>query len=151
LASTAVVEHLGQEERRALGRRQPLEQAQERQRQVVDVGGGRGRDRLGQPRPDVGLAAGPRRAQLIEGEPRHHRHQEAARVAHRRAIGGQPAHPRLLEDVVGVGGAAQHAVGDAEQPRPVGLEARERIVVGHGAAGSARSVDAASAAAPRRA
>ena len=81
-----LVEHLAQQERRALLGRQALEQHEEGERQRVrDLGLAGGivvgaRDeRLRQPLAHVGLAPDPRRAEVVEREPRDHRRQVGAR------------------------------------------------------------------------
>jgi hypothetical protein len=62
------VEDLAQQEHRAFGRRQPLEQHQEGDRDALRVALALlgGEERLGQPGPDVLLAPHARRLQVIE-------------------------------------------------------------------------------------
>ena len=72
--------------------------------------------RLGQPRADVGLAAHARRAQDVDRQPRRDRRQER-RARSRRAGGRGAAQVRLLHDVLGLGDAAEHPVGDREEQR----------------------------------
>jgi hypothetical protein len=121
------VEHLAQHEYRPLGRRERLEHQQHRHRDTLgqlDVLGhvGRGQQRLGQPRADVGLLAAAERAQpgesLAGGDP----DQVRAEVAHPAEIHPRPAQPGLLQDVLRVGGGAEHLVGNGEQQVAVGEE-----------------------------
>ena len=121
------VEHLAQHEHRPLGRRERLQHQQHRHRDAVgqlDVLGhvGRGQQRLGQPGPDVGLLAAAERTQpaqrLAGGDP----DQVGALVPHRVEIDVRPAQPGLLQDVLRVGGRAEHLVGDGEQQVAVGDE-----------------------------
>ena len=51
-----------------------------------------------------------------------HAHQVGARFAHLAAVGRRPAQPCLLDDVLGIGDAAEHAVGHGVQHRSVLLE-----------------------------
>ena len=123
----AEVEHLAQHEDRPLGRREGLEHQQHRHRDAVgqlDVLGHvrRGEQRLGQPRADVGLLAAAERAQpgqrLAGGDP----DQVRPLVPDDGEIDARPPQPGLLQDVLGVGGRAEHLVGDGEQQVAVGDE-----------------------------
>ena len=84
-APVAEVEHVAEQEHRALGRRQRLQHEQHRRRQAVrqlevlgDVG--RGQQGLGQPRSDVVLPTPRDRAQPVEGRAGHDPHQVCAGV-----------------------------------------------------------------------
>ena len=121
------VEHLAQHEHRPLGRRERLQHQQHRHRDAVgqlDVLGhvGRGEQRLGQPGADVGLLAAAERTQPAErlagGDP----DQVCALIAHGVEIDARPPQPGLLQDVLRVGGRAEHLVGDGEQQVAVGEE-----------------------------
>ena len=125
----AAVEHVVQQERRPFFGREPLEQHEERDRQVggqlgVPIGRRRWRadERLGQPGPDVGLALHLERAQAVDREARRGRHQPGLGVAHGRLVGLVPADVGLLHDVFGLGSRAEHAVGEAEEARLDGVE-----------------------------
>jgi hypothetical protein len=74
-----------------------------------------GEQRLGQPRADVRLPAARDRAHPVQREPRGDPHQVGALVTHLDAVDLRPAQPGLLEHVLGVGGRAEHLVGDREQ------------------------------------
>jgi hypothetical protein len=123
----AVAEHVVQQEHRALHRGQPFQQQQERHRQRVGLLGqagrvrrpGVGQQRLGQPLPQVGLAAHPRRAQMVDAQPGGHRGQVRPRRVHAvpGGLGAVVAQERLLHHVLGVGHGADHPVGDGEQQR----------------------------------
>ncbi|EOD70613.1 hypothetical protein H480_00135 [Amycolatopsis vancoresmycina DSM 44592] len=113
-------EHLAQHEHRPLGRPERLQHQQHRHRHAVgelDVLGdvGCGQQRLGQPRPDVGLLAPAERSQphqrLAGGDP----DEVGTLVPHRGEVHVHPPQPRLLQDVFGVGGRAEQLVGDGEQ------------------------------------
>jgi hypothetical protein len=74
-------------------------------------------ERLGQPLAGIDLAAGPRRAQLVDREPRRHRRQ--VRLGRLRLdVGFVVAEERLLDNVLRLGDRPEHAVGDREQVRP---------------------------------
>ena len=118
------VEDLAQHEHRPLGRRQGLEHHEHRGRDAVgelDVLGhvGRGEQRLGQPRPDVRLALARQGAQPVQREPGGDPHQVGPLVADLGVVDLGPAQPGLLQHVLGVGGRAEHLVGDREQQVPV--------------------------------
>ena len=120
-------EHLAQHEHCPLGRRERLQHQQHRHRHALgqfDVLGhvGRGEQRLGQPGADVGLLAPAERAQpgqrLAGGDP----DQVGTLIPHGAEIDARPPQPGLLQDVLGVGGRAEHLVGDGEQQVAVGDE-----------------------------
>ncbi len=114
-----VVEHLAQQERGALGGRQPLEQHQERLRQRVghlDLVRDVADQRLGQPRADVRLAPDPRAAQHVEREARGHRRDPRRGLVG--WVGPDQPHHRLLRDVLGLGHAAEHPVRHLEGSSP---------------------------------
>ena len=116
-----VGERLAQHVGGPLGGREPLQHHEHGESERLGAFGAEGRvgagvDRLGQPRADVGLAAGARRLQRVDREPRRRRREERRRVLHDRSVGALPAQPRILHDVLGLARAAEHAVGDAEEP-----------------------------------
>ena len=128
ISRVVVAEHLAQQVGRPLDRRQPLQQHQQGQRQRIRELGARGRagrrvleQRLREPRPDVGLAPGPRRLQDVDRQPRRHRRDPGRRLVDRLVLARQ-AQQRLLGDVLGLRDAAQHPVGHAEAVPPQGLE-----------------------------
>jgi hypothetical protein len=135
------IEHLAQHEHRPLGRRERLQHQQHRHRDAVgqlDVLGhiGRGQQRLGQPGADVGLFAAAERSQPVErlagGDP----DQVRPLILYGVEVDADPPHPGLLQDVLRVGGRAEHLVGDGEQQVVVG---EERLGGGvHGTATSER-------------
>ncbi len=122
----AVAEDVVEQEDGPLDRRQLLEQDEERERERVRLLGVVrrieprtivGQKRLGQPLAHVHLAAGPRRAQVIDAEPRHDRRQERLRRLDLGALGERTllAQKSLLDDVLRLADAAQHAIGEREQ------------------------------------
>ena len=80
-------------------------------------------ERVGQPRPDVRLAADPGGAQVVEAEPPGDGGQPAPQVGEP-LLGVRPgvAQPRVLHDVLVVGAAAEHPVRHAEQMLTVRAE-----------------------------
>src|SRR5690606_15587609 len=130
-------EGLPQDEDRAFERRQGLHDDEHGERDGVGehgpfggVGDGvaeLGDVRFGQPRADVGLAARLDLAQPVDGEAGGDAHQEGARYTYYAPDAVRPAQSRDLDDVLGVGHAAQHAVGDAWEDVAVLFEG-----VGHG-------------------
>ena len=87
-----------------------------------------GDERLRQPLAHVGLAADPRRAQLVDRQPRDHRREVGARRLDPLAALARPveAQERLLHHVLGLAHAAEHPVGDRERRRPQLVEAPRR-------------------------
>ena len=121
--AVAVVEHVAQQEHGALVGRQPLEQGDEGERERIGelrllrrVGARVGDERLGQPLARVVLAPDPRRAELIDRQASGDRREEGPR---RRDLLARvmEAQERLLRDVLGLGDAPEHAVGDPERQR----------------------------------
>ena len=121
-------EHVVQQEGGALERRQAFERQHQRQGDVVDLVLRGLDDRLRQPGADIGLAPVPRRFQLVEAEPGHDAAQKGLRLAHRLAVGVEPAQERLLHHVLGVRDRSEHPVGDADQPRPQRIEGRGGVL-----------------------
>ena len=121
-------EHLPQHEHRPLERAEPLEQQQGRHRHRVGqlrrplrILVGVGEQRLGEPRPDIGLPPDAGRAQHVDRDPGHRGRQEG--LGRRRLCrGGLVAQPGLLDRVLGLGHAAEDPVRDREQQRPQLLE-----------------------------
>jgi pimeloyl-ACP methyl ester carboxylesterase len=111
--AVGVVERLAQDVGRPLGRGQLLEQREQRvrdrlallhdPRRIVDE-----IDRVGRQRSDGDLATHAGRMPDGQREPRGHRHEEPGRIADRVPVGPLPADPRVLHDVVGFAGAAEH-------------------------------------------
>jgi hypothetical protein len=79
-----------------------------------------GDDRLRQPLADVALAAGARRAQLVDRQPGGHGGHERPRRCDPLAGIERLMHPqqRFLDHILGLGDAAEHPVGDRERDRP---------------------------------
>ena len=126
-----IVEHVVQQKRRALERREPIERQQQRDRQILGELGlriGRERsgvgDRIRQPRPDILLTPHTRRLQHVETNARRRRRQKRPRVRDAGAIGVVPAQVGFLDGVLGLGHRAKHAIRQSEQTPPVRLEAR---------------------------
>jgi hypothetical protein len=125
----AEVEHVVEQEDRALGRTEPLEHhedghgelfqlVQAGQSVLVQVDG------LRQPIAAALLPARPGRGELVQAQARHHRHQERLRRLDV-SVTPMPAQPGFLDDVLGASDVAEHAIGEPHQRRPVGLEHRE--------------------------
>ena len=120
-------EHIVQQERRPLERREAFQRQHQRQCDVVllllfDDG-------IGKPRAHIGLALAPRRLELIETEPRDRAAQERLGLAHLIAVGLHPADEGLLHDVLGVSHGAEHAVSDAHELWTQRVEARRCVLV----------------------
>jgi hypothetical protein len=110
------VEH----ERGALGRAQGLQDDEHRPGHGIGeahrIGRvGAGLDRFGQPRADVGLAAGAGRAEDVEREARGGGDEPAGEVFDLLEVGALEADPGVLDCVLGLGDGAEEAVGDADQ------------------------------------
>ena len=97
-------------------------------RSAPSAGSLRSVDRVGQPRADVGLAPDPGRLGGVDREPGGRGGEEGGRFDHLGPVVALPADPDLLDDVLGLGGAAEHPVGDAEEPRPDTREDCGRLV-----------------------
>ena len=124
-----VPEHLVEHEHGPLQRRQRLEDHKQRHRQRLGPLGGGGRvpaiprdgrdERLGQPRPDVRLAAALDRGLaghgLVDRDPDQVGARVADRLGGRGPAPGRPGQPGLLEDVLGVGDRAEQVVDHGEQ------------------------------------
>jgi len=126
-----LVEHVAQQERGALLGREALEQDQEGERQRVrhlGLAAGivvvAGHERLGQSLANVGLAPDPRRAELVEREPRNHRRQVGARRLDPLAALARPvqAQEPLLHHVLSLAHAAEYPVGRSQTPTCRALE-----------------------------
>jgi hypothetical protein len=77
--------------------------------------------RLGQPLAHVLLAPHARRAQHVDRHPRHDRRQVGLE-RRRPLVARVEAQPGLLHRILGLGDAAEDAVGDREEQRPQQLE-----------------------------
>jgi len=133
----AVAEDVVEQEDRALDRVELLEQDEERERERVRLLGVAGRvaprvvvgeERLREPLAHVDLAARLRRAQVIDAEPRDDRGQKRLRRFDLGPLTERPllAEERLLDDVLRLGDAAEHPVGEREEHRAQRLEALDR-------------------------
>jgi hypothetical protein len=138
------IEHVVQDERHPLCRRQRLQHHQQGdadrvgQQQLalgptpqVDVGVGVGvpvaaRNQIGQVAIGGLLVAGLARAQHVQADARHHRRQPAAEVVDRAAVGPAEPQPGLLNRVVRLPDGAEHPVGRPAQAIPMGFEARRQ-------------------------
>ena len=125
-----VPERLAEQVGRPLDRGQPLHEHQHGERQRLrELGAGvwarHGvlEQRLRQPRPDIRLAADPRRPEDVDREPHRHRRHPGGRLVDRALLARQ-AQQRLLGDVLGLRDAAEHPVRDAEAVAPQRLELR---------------------------
>ena len=117
------IEHIVQHESGALFFAEPLQQVHEGDRHVArelrvrlrrhnfDF-----RERLRQPRTEVRGPLRLRGAQPIDREPRDHGRQPRFGGSQLRRVLLVPAQPRILQHVLGIRPAAEHPIGDAEQP-----------------------------------
>jgi hypothetical protein len=124
-----VVEHLAQQEHRALDRTERLEHHQERHRDrlgerqpVARRGRALRHQRLREPRTDVGLALHARRAQVVDRQARHDRRQPGPRRVDLLVGSVLPAQEGVLHDVLRIAHAAEHAIGDPEEQAAMLLE-----------------------------
>jgi len=97
---------------------------------AADGAAGRGDQRFGQPRSDVGLSPNPRRTQMVQRQPPHYPGQPGPRVQHLVGVLG-PTRPRLGNQVLRVGPAPGQPVGDAEQVTPLVREDLGRALCLH--------------------
>src|SRR5262249_52771914 len=91
-------------------------------------------DRLRQPWPHIGLAPRPRRFEMIEAKARDHPRKVGARIGNVAASRSVPAQIGVLDDVLGLGERAEHAIGESGQMPPVRLEFARCSVLGRHAA-----------------
>src|SRR5688572_5520108 len=61
-------------------------------------------------------------AQVVQAEPRRDRRDETCEVVDRLGIDGREPQPRLLHNVIGVVGGAQHPIGERSEPWALLLE-----------------------------
>lgn len=89
---------------------------------------------LGQPRTGGGFASVPGGLSIVEGQPSGRGDQERFGIDDCRAVGGLPAKPCVLDDVLGLVRVLQDPVRDPEQPAPstqeCGLGSVKRIGLG---------------------
>ncbi len=118
-----------QQESGALLRRQPVEREQKRKGEIVGEFGRSFRrkavgveHRLGKPGTDIDFPLRLGAFEPIETEPRHDRDEKRFRIAH--VLGIREPQIGVLHHIFGVASAAEHAIGEPEQPSPVG---RDRI------------------------
>jgi len=123
------VEDVAEQERGSLLQPQPLQQDEERHREIrghlrapVRVEVGRRGDGLWQPGADVMLTLARRPPQPVDPEPGGHGHEPRLRRPHLRGVGAMPPEVGLLHHVFRVLDGAEHSIRDAEQARPVLLE-----------------------------
>src|SRR5260370_41128280 len=85
--------------------------------------------RFGKPRANVGVS--PRLGALgeIDTHSRSCRGQECRRVLNHAAIGSLPPQPNVLNYILSLGRASEHAVGNAEQTRTHSGKNRKTIIV----------------------
>ena len=126
-----VVQRLAQHVRGALGGRELLEQDEDRVLQRLAALGAERRVVLGvdgfrQPGADVRLPARVGRLQDVDRQAGGDRRKERSRLEDALAVGGLPADPDLLEDVLRIRDRAEHPVGDAEQSTATLLEGIRR-------------------------
>ena len=129
-----------QHEREALGRRQRVEDDEQREpdrvgedRLVLGIGVSvDGDDRLGEPAAEVVLTAGAARAKDVERDARHDGRQPAREVRDAvRVRAGEPQ-PRLLDRVFSLAHRAEHPVRDRPQVAAMSLELlRQQVALAH--------------------
>jgi hypothetical protein len=141
-----IVEYVVQEQRGALLGRETLQHHQHRKRHRVGrlgvprrIVAAIGDNRFGQPLADVALAAGTRRTELVDRQPRGHRGYERPRRCDLLAGLQRLTHPqqRLLHHVLGLGDAAEHPVGERERG---GAQLSEELLTGTHSAHPSRAV-----------
>jgi hypothetical protein len=90
-----------------------------------------GDDRLWQPLADVALAAGARGAQLVDRQPGGHGRDERPRRHDPLAAVQRLMHPQegLLDNILGLGHAAEHPVGDLKRARAQLV--KQSLAIGH--------------------
>ena len=137
------IEHIVQEQGGALGGREPLQDHEDGHGELLDGFQARHsrfreRDRLGQAVAAALFAPRPRRVELVQAEPRHHRHQERPRRVDL-DLASVPAQPGLLHHVLGTPHVSQHAIREREHRGPVELEDGEVFRGRHGTARSSLS------------
>ena len=139
------IEHVVEDERHPLGRRQCLENNEQGDadrvgQQQLPLGLGplvdasavaRARNQIA--RLTLGGLLAPRlaRAQHVQADARHHGRQPAAEVVDRAAVGPAEPQPRLLNRVVRFSDRAQHSMGHPAQVIPMGFETLRQFFVGH--------------------
>ena len=119
------LEHLAQQEDRALGRRQLLQQHEECRRQGRRQLGGfliRFCQRFGQPWTWILHASPLGAAQMVDAQPRDDGREIRARGADVGVLVLTRPEPRVLHDILGFAGAAEHPVRNREQQRSMRLE-----------------------------
>jgi hypothetical protein len=124
-------EHVVQQERRALRRREPLQGQHQSDGHVVGERVGRRRlidDGLRQPGADVALPLAARPAPAVQAQPGDHRRQEGARVMDAVAVGVVPAQIGVLHHVLGVRHRPEHAIGEPGQRAAPALEPGRRVI-----------------------
>ena len=129
--AVADVEDVVQQESGALLGRKPFEQREEGHRKIigqVEVAIRRRRrdDRLRQPLTDVGLALGLEPPQPIDRQPARCRDEPRFRILDLVVLRLVPADVRVLDDILGIGARAEHAIGEAEQAAAQRLESGRR-------------------------
>ncbi|MBB5782217.1 hypothetical protein HD596_008973 [Nonomuraea jabiensis] len=132
-----VVERLPQHVRGTFGGREPFQQQQHRELQGLGplgakAGIGAGVDGFGQPRAEAGLAADAGGLRGVDRQPGGRGGQERGGIVDRGTVVDLPAQPDVLHQVLSLGDAGQHPVGDPEQAWPHAGEHRRRLLqIGH--------------------
>jgi hypothetical protein len=119
------IEHLSQQKHRALGRRELLEQHQKRHGQRrCELGGFliRFSQRFGQPGSRILHPRPLGAAQVVDAEPRDDGREIRANGANFGLVVLARPEPRVLHDILGLAGAAEHPVRNREQQRSMRLE-----------------------------
>jgi hypothetical protein len=123
-------EHIVQDERQPLARAQRVEHHEQGEADRIGqrhllvrrrVLGGRHHQVRGF-LPVGGFGAGSAGSQQVQAEAADHGGQPARQVGDGRLVLADETHPGILDDVLGVGVRAQHAVRDGAQPVALGLE-----------------------------
>ena len=115
-------EHVVQDERHPLPRRQPVQHLQQRGVHLVVQGHAVGGVAFGCDvvfGPQHRLEPDPRRPELIEAQPAGDDGQPTPDVVERRLVGAGQPQERLLRDVLGLTDVAEHLVGEIHQVGPV--------------------------------
>src|SRR5262249_17771130 len=89
-----------------------------------------GVDWLRQPRLDVHLPARPCRLHDVDRQSRRGGDKKCRGVTNDASIGRLPAHPDVLDDVLGFRGASNHSIGDAKETRTHTYDGRQAVIAG---------------------
>ena len=122
IVRVVVIENLAKKKHGALRRVEPFQKNEKRDRQRVIRFGRRRNERLGQPLADVFLAPDAGRLQVIDAKARDDRDQERLRGSDVVVGRFQPSNERFLQEIFGVGDAADHPISDGKEKTAILIE-----------------------------